>query len=76
MTANDYPTTRSCLFPGCLPWGNASNTPFRLFKHWVHQGGIATRLIAYWPAVIKMARITDQPGPWIDINPEKKLSAK
>ena len=32
-----------------LPWGNASNTPFRLFKHWVHQGGVATPLIAYWP---------------------------
>src|SRR5205823_1389587 len=21
------------------PWANASNTPFRLFKHWVHEGG-------------------------------------
>jgi arylsulfatase len=23
-------------------WANLSNTPFRLFKHWVHEGGIAT----------------------------------
>jgi len=21
-----------------LPWANASNTPFRLYKHWVHEG--------------------------------------
>ena len=34
-----------------LPWANASNTPFRLYKHWVHEGGIATPMIAYWPAV-------------------------
>ena len=31
-----------------LPWANASNTPFRLYKHWVHEGGIATPLIACW----------------------------
>ncbi len=35
-----------------LPWANASNTPFRLYKHWVHEGGIATPFIAHWPAVI------------------------
>ena len=31
------------------PWANASNTPFRLFKHWVHEGGISSPFIAYWP---------------------------
>ena len=50
-----------------LPWGNASNTPFRLFKHWVHQGGVATPLIAYWPKEIAKASITDQPGHVIDL---------
>jgi arylsulfatase len=30
-------------------WANASNTPFRLFKHFNHKGGIATPLIAHWP---------------------------
>jgi arylsulfatase len=34
-------------------WANASNTPFRLYKHWVHEGGIAAPLIARWPRVIK-----------------------
>jgi arylsulfatase len=52
-----------------LPWGNASNTPFRLFKHWAHQGGVATPLIAYWPAAITRASITDQPGHVIDLLP-------
>src|SRR5205085_2032504 len=26
-------------------WANVSNTPFRLYKHWVHEGGISTPLI-------------------------------
>ncbi len=50
-----------------LAWANASNTPFRLYKHWVHEGGIATPLIAYWPAIIKKAGVTHQPGHVIDI---------
>lgn len=33
-----------------LPWANASNTPFRLYKHWVHEGGIATPFVVRWPA--------------------------
>ena len=32
-----------------LAWANASNTPFRLFKHFVHEGGACTPLIAHWP---------------------------
>ena len=38
-----------CLGPG---WSNAANTPFRRHKTWVHEGGIATPLIAHWPASI------------------------
>ena len=34
-------------------WANASNTPFRSYKHWVHEGGIASPLIAHWPAGIE-----------------------
>lgn len=30
-------------------WANLSNTPFREYKHWVHEGGIATPFIAHWP---------------------------
>jgi arylsulfatase len=51
-----------------LPWANASNTPFRLYKHWVHEGGIATPLIAHWPARVAQAgALTDQPGHLIDL---------
>ncbi len=51
-----------------LSWANASNTPFRLYKHWVHEGGIATPLIAHWPAVIKQkGKLTHQSGHVIDI---------
>jgi len=48
-------------------WANASNTPFRRYKHWVHEGGIATPLVAYWPAVIAANQITHQVGHIIDL---------
>ena len=32
-----------------IPWANVSDTPFRKYKHWVHEGGIATPLIVHWP---------------------------
>ena len=53
-----------------LPWANASNTPFRQFKHWTHEGGIATPLIACWPGQIPAATINrDQVGHVIDLMP-------
>ena len=30
-------------------WANVSNTPFRRFKRWTHEGGISTPLIVSWP---------------------------
>ncbi len=30
-------------------WANASNTPYRSYKHWVHEGGIGTPFIVHWP---------------------------
>jgi arylsulfatase A-like enzyme len=32
-----------------LPWANVSNTPFRMYKHWIHEGGISTPFIVHWP---------------------------
>jgi arylsulfatase A-like enzyme len=50
------------------PWANASNTPFRMYKHWVHEGGISTPLIVHWPAGIKAKNeYRNQPGHLIDI---------
>jgi len=49
-------------------WANASNTPFRKYKMWTHEGGISTPLIAHWPAVIRQkGGITGQAGHCIDI---------
>ncbi|MGQ8336893.1 arylsulfatase [Sunxiuqinia sp. A32] len=49
-------------------WANLSNTPFRMFKHWVHEGGISTPLIAHWPlGIFDRGGITSQPGHIIDI---------
>ena len=51
-----------------LDWANASNTPFREYKHWVHEGGIATPLIAHWPAGIKAkGELRSEPSHLIDI---------
>ncbi|UCS91713.1 arylsulfatase [Echinicola marina] len=33
-------------------WANASNTPYREYKHWLHEGGMATPFIVHWPAGI------------------------
>ena len=42
-----------------LPWANASNTPFRLFKRWIHEGVVATPFIVHWPDVIKQPAVLD-----------------
>ena len=48
--------------------GNLSNTPFRKFKRWNHEGGITTPLIFYRPRVIREGRaITHQMGHLIDV---------
>ena len=49
-------------------WANVSNTPFRYYKHFVHEGGISTPLIAHWPAGIpRKGAMEQQPGHLIDI---------
>jgi arylsulfatase A-like enzyme len=30
-------------------WANLSNTPFRYYKKWVHEGGIAAPFVVNWP---------------------------
>lgn len=49
-------------------WANVSNTPFKEYKHWVHEGGISTPLIAHWPAGIRRrGELESTPGHLIDI---------
>lgn len=42
-----------------LPWANVSNTPFRFFKRWIHEGGISTPFIVHWPETISESAIID-----------------
>ncbi|MEM7224440.1 MAG: arylsulfatase [Pseudomonadota bacterium] len=51
------------------PWANVSNTPFRLFKHYVHEGGISTPLIAHWPKGIARGHRAHAPCHVVDILP-------
>ena len=77
QTRDGYPTV---MGPGIMPgpdgtyiaygqaWANVSNTPFREYKHWVHEGGIATPLIVHWPAQVKAkGKLRHHPGHLIDI---------
>ena len=49
-------------------WANVSNTPFREYKHWVHEGGISTPLICHWPNGVKArGGLCHDPGHLIDI---------
>ncbi len=50
-----------------LPWANASNSPFRRFKHWVHEGGISTPLVAHWPAGMVGGVIRHEAAHLVDI---------
>jgi len=60
-----------------IAWANASNTPFRLYKHFVHEGGIATPMIVSWPAVIlQTGKLTHQVGHVVDIMPTCLEAAK
>ena len=50
---------------------NASNTPRRLYKHFNHEGGIASPGIVHWPQGIKVAggTINHDPAHIIDLLP-------
>lgn len=51
-------------------WANASNTPFRLYKHYVHEGGISSPLVAHWPKGIDAAqygKLNHSPAHLVDI---------
>ena len=51
-----------------LPWANVSNTPFRFYKHWIHEGGISTPFIVHWPAGLKAkGELRHQPAQLPDV---------
>ncbi len=50
-------------------WGWAQNAPFRRYKSWVHEGGITTPLIAWWPGHVPSGTINRRVAHVIDILP-------
>jgi arylsulfatase len=50
-------------------WANASNTPFRLYKQYDHEGGISVPLIAHWPGKIEAGALTNQLAHVSDLMP-------
>jgi arylsulfatase len=51
-------------------WANASNTPWRMYKHYAHEGGISTPGIMHWPAGLRSpGRIESTPVHLIDLMP-------
>lgn len=47
-------------------WANASNTPWRLYKHYGHEGGISNPFIVHWPASLEKG-IRHQAAHLIDL---------
>jgi arylsulfatase len=65
LAAMGGPTTYHSYGSG---WANAGTTPFRLYKHYCHEGGIRTPLIAHWPkGIVAKGEFRDQPGHLIDV---------
>jgi arylsulfatase len=55
-----------------MNWATLSSTPFRRFKHFTHEGGIAAPLIVHWPRGIPDSRrntVEQQPAHLIDMMP-------
>lgn len=56
-----------CIGPG---WSSAANTPLRLHKSWVHEGGISTPLVVHWPrGITARGEWRHDPGHLIDLAP-------
>lgn len=50
-------------------WATASNTPWRRYKQYCHEGGISTPLLARWPAAIEPGSRSNEVGHIIDFLP-------
>jgi len=50
-------------------WATVGSTPFRLYKHYAHEGGVRTPFIVYWPAGLKAKGMTPGLGYITDFMP-------
>ncbi len=66
-TEGDPTNAKSTWFCG-ESWAFLQNTPFRKYKHYNHEGGIASAFIAHWPAgIVSRGEIRTEPAHLIDI---------
>jgi arylsulfatase len=67
LKGNPPGASKSTVFEG-QSWATLSNTPLRRYKHFNHEGGIATPLIMHWPQRVKTpGELRKQPGHVVDI---------
>jgi arylsulfatase A-like enzyme len=51
-----------------VPWANVSDTPFKKYKHWIHEGGISTPFIVHYPAGLEgRGELRHQPAQLPDV---------
>ena len=53
-----------------IHWANAGSTPYKEYKHWIHEGGIATPFIVHWPGGIDQklnGKYIKEPGHIMDV---------
>lgn len=76
QTRDGYPMRRGHVMPGPADtyigygrnWANVSNTPFREYKHFVHEGGVATPLVVHWPdGISEKNELRTEPAHLIDV---------
>ncbi len=76
QTRDGYPVRRGHVMPGPADtyigygknWANVSNTPFREYKHYVHEGGISTPLVVHWPMGIEAKdELRSEPSHLVDL---------
>ena len=76
QTRDGYPVRRGHVMPGPADtyigygenWANVSNTPFREYKHYVHEGGISTPLVVHWPMGIEAKdELRTEPSHLVDL---------
>ena len=76
QTRDGYLVRRGHVMPGPADtyigygrnWANVSNTPFREYKHFVHEGGISTPLVVHWPNGIEARNeLRSEPSHLIDL---------
>ena len=76
QTRDGYPVRRGHVMPGPEDtyigygrnWANVSNTPFREYKHWVHEGGVSTPLVVHWPnGIAAKNQLRREPSHLVDL---------